>query len=168
MQNTRLIRAMVVASALAAFAGAVYATAGSGAVGNELARAHFTNETDLKFLIRHDNGGHDNIQVHGAAETVVQQIVFAPNGYSGWHSHPGPAVAVIKSGELTLYDGDDQTCAGRTYTAGEAFIDPGQGHVHFAQNQSQTQSSEVWVTYFDVPLGASARIDEPAPGNCPF
>jgi quercetin dioxygenase-like cupin family protein len=110
----------------------------------------------------------DNIEVRNAGDTVVHQIMFAPAGQSGWHSHPGPAVALIKSGELTLYDGDDETCTGRTFSAGQAFIDAGQGHVHLARNPSDSVNTEVWVTYFDVPIGEGIRIDEAAPGNCPF
>ena len=97
----------------------------------------------------------------------MQQITFAPGGYSGWHSHPGPAVVLIKSGELTFHDDNDETCAGQTYSAGQALIDPGQGHAHFAVNQGAIPA-EVWVTYFDVPPGMGVRDDSPAPVHCPF
>jgi hypothetical protein len=50
---------------------------------------------------------------------------------------------------------------------GEALIDPGQGHAHFAVNQGATPTV-VWVTYFDVPPGMGPRDDAAAPGNCPF
>jgi hypothetical protein len=74
---------------------------------------------------------------------------------------------LVASGELTFYDGDDESCTGRTFAAGQALIDPGQGHVHFAANQGLTPTV-VWVTYFDVPPGMSPRDDAPAPGNCTF
>jgi hypothetical protein len=99
---------------------------------------------------------------------VVQHIVLAPGGQTGWHSHPGPAIAVIIAGELTLYSGDDPACSGRTYGAGETLVDSGQGHVHIARNLSSTSNAELWVTYFDVPPDMGARIDAPAPGNCLF
>ena len=95
---------------------------------------------------------------------------WSPGGQTGWHSHPGPAVVLIRSGELTFYDGDDESCSGRTFSAGQALIDPGQGHVHYAVNHGTTPA-EVWVTYFDVPPGTGGmgvRDDAPAPGNCPF
>ena len=98
----------------------------------------------------------------------MQQIVVEPRGHTGWHSHPGPAIALVKSGQLTLYSGDDPNCVGRTYSAGQAFIDSGQGHVHLGANLSFTTATEVWVTYLDVPSGASPRIDEANPGNCSF
>jgi quercetin dioxygenase-like cupin family protein len=121
---------------------------------------------DIKFKV----GGQrqEVLNVRDAQETVMQQIVIGPGGHTGWHSHPGPVVVLVKAGELTLYSGDDPSCTGRTYSAGQAFIDSGQGHVHIASNLSQSQNVEVWVTYFDVPPGGLFRLDAAAPGNCNF
>jgi quercetin dioxygenase-like cupin family protein len=91
----------------------------------------------------------------------MQQIIFAPGGHSGWHSHPGPAVVLIKSGALTFYQEEGGNCVSRTYSAGQALVDPGQGHAHLALNTGGGET-EVWVTYFDVPAGGSPRIDVPA------
>jgi quercetin dioxygenase-like cupin family protein len=167
MAKRQLVFAVIVAAALAALTSAVLATPGSGTAGVVAARAAFADLVDLKFSVRGDYRGRENIQVRNAGDTVMQQITFEPGGYSGWHSHPGPAVVLVESGQLTFYDGDDESCAGRTFSAGQALIDPGQGHVHFALNQGAT-SAEVWVTYFDVPPGLGPRDDAPAPGNCPF
>lgn len=158
---------------LAAAVGAValtsvaVATPASGILsGTVFARASFLDPVDIKVKVA--SGNQDVIHVQNARETVMQQIVFGPGGHSGWHSHPGPAIALIKSGELTLYTGDDPTCTGRTYSPNEAFVDSGQGHGHMARNLSNTENLEVWVTYFDVPPGQPARVDVPDPGNCPF
>jgi quercetin dioxygenase-like cupin family protein len=170
MANRQLMSVIIVGAAVTAFAGAVLATQGSGTSGFVAARAAFGDVVDVTFSIRDGHRGRDNVRVRNAGDTVMQQIAFAAGGFSGWHSHPGPAVVLIASGELTFYDGDDESCTGRTFSAGQALIDPGQGHVHFAVNQGQTPT-EVWVTYFDVPPGTGAmgvRDDAPAPGNCPF
>ncbi len=110
-----------------------------------------------------------------AQDTVMQQIVIGPGGHTGWHSHPGPVVVLVKAGELTFYSGEDGTCTGRTYTAGQAFVDSGQGHVHIARNLSHSENLEFWATYFDVPPAppgappnAGIRIDVPDPGVCSF
>ena len=134
---------------------------GSGVV----ARASFADPTDLKFKIK--GQGQEAINVNNAGDTVVQQVIIAPGGYTGWHSHPGPVVVLIKSGQMSFYDGDDPTCTVRTYSAGQAFIDSGQGHVHIARNEG-TENLELWATYFYVPPGGAFRIDAPAPGNCSF
>jgi hypothetical protein len=62
---------------------------------------------------------------------------------------------------------DDASCEGRTYEAGEAFVDAGQGHVHIGRNLSG-EDLELWATYFDVPPGGAFRIDADDPGTCPF
>ena len=153
-----------------ALAGLALATPGSGILSaSVLATASFVDPVDIKFKV----GGTDAdiIHVRDAQQTVMQQIVVGPGGHTGWHSHPGPAVVLIKAGELTLYSSDDPTCTGRTYSAGQAFVDSGQGHVHIARNLSQTDNAELFVTYFDAlpgPTGPIFRIDAPNPGTCPF
>jgi quercetin dioxygenase-like cupin family protein len=151
-----------------AFAGALLATPGSGVLSSAiLARAAFQTPVDIKIKV--EDGSEEVIHVPNTQDTVIQQIVFAPGGTSGWHSHPGPAIALVTAGELTLYDGDDVTCTGHTYSAGQAFIDSGQGHMHLARNLSTDDNAEVWVTYLDVPPApGSPRIDQPDPGNCTF
>ena len=99
---------------------------------------------------------------------VVQQIVIGPGGHTGWHSHPGPVVVVVKTGALTFYSSEDPTCTGRTFTAGQAFIDSGQGHIHIARNLSASENVELWATYFDVPPGGAFRVDAGDPGTCGF
>lgn len=156
-----------VAAATAALTGAALATPPSGILsGTVLARAAFADPVDIKFKI--DAGPKEVIHVPNAQQTVMQQIVIGPGGHTGWHSHPGPAVALVKAGALTLYSGDDPTCTGRTYSAGQAFVDSGQGHVHMARNHSRSENIEVWVTYFDVPPGQSVRVDAADSGYCSF
>ena len=98
----------------------------------------------------------------------MQSIVISPGGHTGWHSHPGPVVVLVKSGELTLYSADDATCGAQTYTTGQAFIDHGQGHAHIAFNTSAGGNTELWVTYFDVPPGGAFRLDAAASDSCAF
>ena len=163
-----LTSAAVVATVIALVARVALATPGLGVSPTVVARAAFADHVDLKLSIRDGHHGRDTIQVRNAADTVMQQIQFGPDAITGWHSHPGPAIILIKSGQLTFYSEDDRNCKGRTLSAGQAFIEP-PGLVHFARNPSMTEITEVAVTYFDVPGNfASPRIDEPAPGNCPF
>jgi quercetin dioxygenase-like cupin family protein len=155
------------AAVVTVLAGVALATPGFNVVGTIAARAGFADRVDIMFKLSEQRRGTDVIHVRNAQDTVMQQIVFGPGGHSGWHSHPGPAVVLVTQGELTLYSGEDPTCTGRTYSAGQAFIDPGQGHVHLAR-ASQTGDTVVWVTYFDVPPGSGVRIDADDPGNCVF
>lgn len=107
------------------------------------------------------------LKTKGPIDVADQTITIQPGGHTGWHSHPGPALVVIKSGTFTLYDGDDPNCTPQVFTAGSAFVDRGGGHVHIGRNEGTTPV-ELSVTYL-LPEGAGARTDvSPAPGNCPF
>ena len=163
---TKRIIIVTVLAVVTAFTAAALATPGSGAASVVQARAKFLTPVDIKIKI--DDKRQNVIHVPESKDTVIQQIVFEPRGFTGWHSHPGPAIALVKSGTLTLFDGDDPSCTGKTYSAGQAFVDRGQGHVHLAGNPSATEKTEVWVTYLDVPPGASPREDQPGPSSCPF
>ncbi len=135
--------------------------------GTILARGPFTEQLDLKVKAR-IAGELGLVQVHDSADTIVQQITVQPNGFTGWHSHPGPAFVVVAAGTFTYYDGDDETCTGIEYGPGEAFVDLGQGHVHSARNEGAAVVS-LYVMYFDVPPGvASPFIAAEDPGNCAF
>jgi hypothetical protein len=167
MTKRRFAFVAIVAAVATVLAGATLATPPSGIVSATVfARAGFADPVDIKFKVRGQQ--QELVQVRNAQETVVQQFILGPGGTTGWHSHPGPVVVLVKSGELTLYSSEDPTCTGRAYSAGQAFIDSGQGHVHIARNLSQSENTELWVTYFDVPPGGPFRIDAPNPGNCAF
>ena len=56
------------------------------------ARASFADPTDITITVN----GNDPINVTNARETMVQRIVIGPGGNTGWHSHPGPVVVLIK------------------------------------------------------------------------
>jgi quercetin dioxygenase-like cupin family protein len=164
MIRKHIVRAAMVLTFGAALAGVALATSPSGVLsGTVVARGSFVDPVDLSFKV--DGGSSEIIHVKGAGQTVMQEIVLAPNGSTGWHSHPGPVVVLIKSGTMTFYD---DTCVVRTYTAGQAFVDSGQGHVHIARNLDQTQNLTLWATYFDVPAGGPFRIDAADPGTCSF
>src|ERR1043166_701743 len=154
--RTVVLASVAVAGLVMALVRTALATPASNIVSSTVvARASFVQPTDIKFKI--DSGSQEVIHAPDLQETVIQQIIIGPGGSTGWHSHPGPAVALIKAGALALFSSEDPTCTARIYLAGEAFVDKGQGHVHLARNMSPTENVEVWVTYFDVPPGGPAR-----------
>jgi quercetin dioxygenase-like cupin family protein len=170
MKATRKSAALLVTGtiALAGALGAAGAALATPPAGIEsapiLARGVFPERVDLSFKLRATHG-RDVIHVKDAAQTVVQQIRLAAGGHTGWHSHHGPVVVVVQQGELTFVENENGTCVERTYSAGQAFVDPGGGHVHLAR-ATGTATTELWATYFDVPPGASPRIDAADPGGC--
>ena len=135
--------------------------------GTILARGPFTEELDLKVKAR-IGGELGLVQVDEAADTIFQQITVQPGGFTGWHSHPGPAFVTVAQGTFTYYDGEDQSCTGIEYGPGESFVDLGQGHVHSARNEGTTVVS-LYVMYLDVPPGVTSPfIPAENPGVCPF
>lgn len=107
----------------------------------------------------------DKIKTRGNQpyDVVVHTITIAPGGHSGWHTHPGQAIVLVKSGTFTVYDA--KTCTPEVYRAGEVFVDRGYGDVHIARNNG-TQATELHVTYLDVPVGGAFRTDAADPGTC--
>jgi quercetin dioxygenase-like cupin family protein len=149
-----IIPIVLAAVGAALVTGIAVATPGSGASATTLARGHATEKVKTRGDQPYD--------------VVVQQITIAPGGHTGWHTHPGNAIAVIKSGALTIYDGDDRSCAPRTYNVGDTYVDPGHGHTHIGRNEG-TEPLEILVTYVDVAAGGGpVRIDAADPGNCSF
>ena len=132
-----------------------------------LARGDFLDQVDVKIKLTTANGAVVS-NAPSAGEVIVQEITIAPDGTTGWHSHPGPVVVVVKAGALTYVREEQGVCLETVYPAGTAFVDPGQGHVHNAFNRG-TENLVLYATYFDVPAATSPRIDEPAvPTACQY
>jgi hypothetical protein len=70
----------------------------------------------------------------------------------------------VQRGAITIYRSDDPACSGTTYSAGDVFIER-PGVTHNGVNNG-TVAAVVNVTYLNVPVGTSPRIDEPQPANC--
>lgn len=139
-------------------AGIAFATPGGGIVAAPVIARATVDADNFKLKLRDSSN---------SADVAIQQVTIAPGGFTGWHTHPGPAVVLVKAGEFTLYQADDRSCTGRTYKPGQSFVDAGYGNVHIGRNEGDT-NVELWVAYLDVPVGGAFRIDAPAPGNCPF
>ena len=123
-------------------------------------RAVFPDDVDLKFKLKLAGGPTHVVNVEDPSHTVVVKYTVQPGAQFPWHSHVGPVVVNIVAGALTYIDAE--TCTEQTYTPGQAFVDPGQGHVHSAINP--TGSPTVFIaTFFDAPAEGSLLIPaEPA------
>jgi quercetin dioxygenase-like cupin family protein len=125
-------------------------------------RSAFVDDMSLKFKIKLDGGATHVVDVKDPSLTVVVRYTVQSGAQFPWHSHAGPVVVNLVSGALTYVGAED--CVQRTYAAGQAFVDPGQGHVHTAFNP--TNAPTVFVaTFFDAPAQGSLLIPA-APGGC--
>lgn len=136
-------------------------TAGSGLTNVTLVRA---NAGSIRAISKFD-GFKSRLISRDNTDIVMNNNSMAAGGTSGWHTHPGITIVAIKSGALTLYDGDDPRCRPKTYSAGQVFVEVG-GHVHIARNEGAVGAE--WYTTYVVPAGGPTRVDAPAPGNCSF
>jgi quercetin dioxygenase-like cupin family protein len=155
-----IARRLAIAAAVIALAvpvGAAVATPSQGLTVTPLGQGSFSQRLKVKA---------PNVKAtfKRPSDFVVVDLRVDPGGTTGWHSHPGPALVVVKDGTLTLYDGDDRRCRPHRYGPGQAFVDGGGGHVHIARNET-SHPVQVLVTFI-VPKGADTFIDVPDPGNC--
>jgi hypothetical protein len=153
MFTSSRIRIVIVAALVLAFAAIALATPSSGFTTVLLARSSLAERLKIQ------------THPHQITDIVMQSVAIEPGGQSEWHYHPGPILVAVKSGTITLYDGDDPTCTPRSVSAGAAFVEE-PGHVHLARNEGTV--TEQHVSTYILPLGAPTRVDAPNPGNCPF
>lgn len=105
------------------------------------------------------------IPIQQGTDIVMAQITVVPGGSSGWHSHPGGAIIVIKQGELTVFKSVGSQCDASNYVAGQAFVER-PGELDDVVNTG-TIPYVLYVTFPRVPEGGATRIDVPDPGTCP-
>ena len=98
------------------------------------------------------------IKTRGLSDVYVVHNRIVPGGHTGWHSHPGPSIISVVSGQATEYHDDDPI--GTPHAAGTAFVDEGT-HAHILVNEGD--SDLVTVAFQVLPSGAPRRIDEPVP-----
>jgi hypothetical protein len=139
----KLVSGSAVLAGLAALviAATALATNGSGLTSTTLAKGTL-QPIDVKVKT---GDWKTKLETKGTSDVIVTENRVAPGGNFGWHSHPGPSFVIVKSGTSTFYDGAD---------------------THIARNEGTTEL--VIIVARLLPEGAPARIDQPAPGNCPF
>jgi len=125
------------------------------------ARSVFPDAVDIKFKLKTHQGGTMVVHVDDPSRTVDVKYTVQPGARFPWHSHYGPVIVNIISGSLTYVP--EGTCHEVTYSAGEAFVDAGHGHVHSAYNPG-TQPTVFIATFFEAPEAGALLI--PADPAC--
>jgi len=125
------------------------------------ARSVFPDEIDMKLKLKLHDGGTMVVNVDDPSRTVDVKYTVQPGAQFPWHSHRGPVVVNVMSGALTYISAG--TCHERTFTAGQAFVDPGHGHVHSAYNPG-TAPTVFIATFFEAPETGALLI--PADPGC--
>lgn len=125
-------------------------------------RAVFTDDIGLKIKIGHDGSETDVVNTNDPSHTAVVRYTVQPGAQFPWHTHAGPVVVNVVAGALTYIGAED--CAERTYSAGQAFVDAGHGHVHSAINRT-TSPTILIATFFEAPASGALLIPV-APAAC--
>jgi quercetin dioxygenase-like cupin family protein len=92
----------------------------------------------------------------GPSDVIVQDVVYAPGGHTGWHSHPGILLSSVVSGSIEWYD---SRCRKHVYNAGDSLTESTE--THYVRNVGSV-NAHFMVTYL-IAHGQPRRIDEPAP-----
>ena len=126
-----------------------------------------------EFMVKRKDHGADwsvRLDADQEIDVATQIVTFPPGAYSGWHTHPGPVFFTVRSGTLTVYEGEDPLCESHVFPAGTGAVEAGSdAHSHMVRNETAAPAEAV-VTYI-VPVGtpqSQLRTDLPNPGNCPF
>ena len=133
-----------------------WATPASGLTTTIISGPVLMEETDIK---TDSEFNRVKIKIDGLSHVYVVHNKIVPGGHTGWHSHPGPSIVSVKSGTATEYHSDEPGVK-HVHLAGTTFVDDGEG-AHMIVNEGTTDLE--LVAFQILPVGATRRIDEPAP-----
>src|SRR5262245_12853554 len=72
-------------------------------------------------------------------DVATQVVTFQPHGFSGWHTHPGPVFFTVRTGTLTVYEGDDPSCTPITFLQGMGAVEAATNtHSHMVRNETDS------------------------------
>ena len=117
-------------------------------------RASFVDDIDMKIKISDGESSTTVVNTDNPSNTAVVRYTVQPGAQFPWHTHAGPVIVNIVSGALTYIHTD---CEEHTYTAGQAFVDAGHGHVHSAVNRTGSPTVLI-ATFFEAPASGALVI----------
>ena len=147
--RTRWVFGAAVVAAVLTVSGVAVATGPTGSVVSTVIGAGATEETF-------------GFKARPGSNTVVASFTFGPNSSTGWHTHPGRTLVTVKTGTFTVYHAED--CEPLVYEPGDAFVEL-PTTVHVGRNET-SETVELGVVYFKVPIGGSPRIEQDQPEDC--
>lgn len=114
--------------------------------------APFADDVAATFEVTYPDAEDDDpivVDLDDASTTLLAEVRWEAGARSGWHRHPGMSIVQMVEGEIehTMED----NCVSRTYSAGDAWIDP--GHVHTADSEERAFA---YITFLGIPDGEPA------------
>jgi quercetin dioxygenase-like cupin family protein len=108
------------------------------------------------------------IESKSEKEVSIEKVTISPGGHTGWHTHPGPILAIVTEGQIkhTRFT-EKEGCVERVSGLGEAeqaFIEtPNQ--VHMARNEGDVDAV-LYITRFNIPVGGEITDSSPEDPGC--
>jgi quercetin dioxygenase-like cupin family protein len=164
-KQMKIILAASVAGVL--IVGLAVATPSSGVLLNNFL-SNGTVETDVNVRAHvalpatagNSSGEHDawsaQVETEGPSNFSVQDAVFAPGGFTGWHTHPGILMLTLIEGSIEWYDSN---CGKHLYNAGDSWTEG--TSLHYVRVIGSANAH--FVTAYITPKGQPKRIDKPTP-----
>ena len=151
--------AVTAATAMATLVGLTTVTHAEGPTG--VTATVLSRGTLPSFNVRSDpHGPIADFRAHSTdpIDLIVRKHDYAVGSSTGWHSHPGPIFITVTVGSLTYYESDDP-CTPHVVSAGQSFVDTGDGHN--VRNLSGAPAQDISV--ITAPVGGVFRtnIDPP-------
>lgn len=154
--------------AVVAGATVAVATQPSGLSSKLLARGSWDKRERTAFIAgvaKLRRGGTSDVAVVGGPVGVDQPATLQPGGTTGWHTHPGPSVVVLRSGTLQITEATEDGCEVVEYnaaTGAKAFFHT--DDLHKFDNPGSTVA-EFYIIYF-APTGAPLADFSPPEPDC--
>jgi quercetin dioxygenase-like cupin family protein len=92
----------------------------------------------------------------GPSNFIVQDVSYAPNGHTGWHSHPGILPVSVIEGSIEWYDAN---CQRTVYNVGDSLTES--TATHYVRNVGSVNAH--FMVRYVLAKGQARRIDQPAP-----
>ena len=159
MRITKSVAGAVVATLilLSTVVTATFASPASGVTPTLLSRGSFD---EFKVMSYPDGGRLFKAEAKGPIDVVVRRHEYTAGGSTGWHQHPYPVFITVLSGQLTFYEYNDPTCTPHVVSAGQGYVDSGEGHI----GRNETGQPAVDISVIMAPVAAPFRAELAAPG----
>ena len=108
------------------------------------------------------------IDSESETEVAIQKVTITPGGHTGWHTHPGPILAIVTEGQINhTRFGKKDGCIERVFGPGEseqAFVEvPNQ--VHMARNKGDVDAV-LYIARLNIPVGGEITDSSPKNPGC--
>jgi quercetin dioxygenase-like cupin family protein len=114
--------------------------------------------------VKMEGHGTTVINMKDMSRTAVVKFTVQPGAAFPWHTHAGPVLVNIAQGRMVYVPAE--SCDEIIYDEGEAFWDPGHGHVHSAYNPLTTELI-FYATFLQAPATGSLSIPQDDQNQCP-